>query len=165
MQCEICGVEIIGSARKVVVEGTELDVCGRCSQYGKAPQGWIPVSRKVAPVAATPKPKPKPGTRKTKRRPFDGMDDEIVSDYSKIIREAREAKGWTLEELGMNIKEKASLIRKIERSEIKPEDNLRKKLERSLEIKLTERVSHDIMDHGTGFQGTTLGDIVKIKRK
>ena len=161
MQCEICGVEIIGSARKVVVEGTELDVCGRCSQYGKAPQGWTPVSRKVAPVAAT----PKPGIRKTKRRSLDDMDDEIVSDYSKIIREAREAKGWTLEELGLNIKEKAALIRKIERSEIKPEDNLRKKLERSLEIKLTERVSIDTMEHGTGFQGTTLGDIVKIKRK
>ena len=163
MQCEICGVEIIGSARKVVVEGTELDVCGRCSQYGKAPQGWIPVSRKVAPVAVTPK--PKSGMRKTKRRSFDDMDDEIVSDYSRIIRDAREAKGWTLEELGLNIKEKAALIRKIERSEIKPEDNLRKKLERSLEIKLTERVSRDTMEHGTGFQGTTLGDIVKIKRK
>jgi putative transcription factor len=119
MQCEICGVEIIGSARKVVVEGTELDVCGRCSQYGKAPQGWIPVSRKVAPVVAA-TPKPKSGMRKTKRRSFDDMDDEIVSDYSRIIRDAREAKGWTLEELGLNIKEKAALIRKIERSEIKP---------------------------------------------
>ena len=163
MQCEICGVDIIGSARKVVVEGTELDVCGRCSQHGKAIQGWTPVSRKVAPVEAAPK--PKPGIRKAKRRPFGDMDDEIVPNYSKIIREAREAKGWTLEELGLKIKEKASLIRKIERSEIKPEDNLRKKLERSLDIKLTERVSHDIMEHGTGFQGTTLGDIVKIKRK
>ena len=163
MQCEICGVEIIGSARKVVVEGTELDVCGSCSHYGKATQGWTPVSRKVAPVEATPK--PRSGTRKTKRRPLDDMDDEIVSDYSKIIREAREAKGWTLEEHGLNIKEKAALIRKIERSEIKPEDDLRKKLERSLEIKLTERVSTDVMEHGTGFQGTTLGDIVKIKRK
>ncbi|MBC2762033.1 MAG: TIGR00270 family protein [ANME-2 cluster archaeon] len=161
MQCEICGVEIIGSARKVVVEGTELYVCGSCSQYGKTSQGWTPVPRKVAPVATT----PKPVIRKTKRRTFDDMDDEIVSDYSKIIREARETKGWTLEELGLNIKEKAALIRKIERSEIKPEDNLRKKLERSLEIKLTERVSHDTREHGTGFQGTTLGDIVKIKRK
>lgn len=161
MQCEICGVEIIGSARKVVVEGTELDVCGRCSQYGKAPQGWTPVSRKIAPVAVT----PRPVTGKTKRRFFDKIDDEIVSDYSRIIREAREAKGWTLEELGLNIKEKAALLRKIERAEIKPEDNLRKKLERSLDIKLTERISHDIMEHGTGFQGTTLGDIVKIKRK
>jgi putative transcription factor len=161
MQCEICGVEIIGSARKVVVEGTELDVCGRCSQYGKAPQGWTPVSRKIAPVEVT----PRPVSGKTKRRSFDKIDDEIVSDYSRIIREAREAKGWTLEELGLNIKEKAALLRKIERAEIKPEDNLRKKLERSLDIKLTERISHDIMEHGTGFQGTTLGDIVKIKRK
>jgi len=72
MQCEICGVEIIGSARKVVVEGTELNVCGSCSHYGKASQGWTPVPRKVAPVAVTPK--PKPGIRKTKQGSPDTQD-------------------------------------------------------------------------------------------
>lgn len=161
MHCEICGVEIFGSARKVVVEGTQLEVCGKCAQHGSAPQGWTPVSRKVSPVAAAPTQRPK----RPKRNAFDDMGEEIISDYNKIVREAREAKGLTQEELGVKIKEKASLIRKVERSEIMPEDSLREKLEHALDIKLTERISNDRMEHGSMFQGTTLGDIVKIKRK
>jgi putative transcription factor len=161
MQCEICGVEVYGTARKVVVEGTELEVCGKCAQYGKSPQSWSPVSQKVSPVTV----KPSAGVTKTKRRYFDDREDEVISDYSKVIRQAREAKGWTQEELGLQIKEKVSLIRKLERSEIIPEDALSKKLEHTLGIKLTERISHDDMEHGTMYQGTTLGDIVTIKRK
>ena len=161
MQCEICGIDIFGVARKVVVEGTELEVCGKCAQYGKSPQGWSPVSRKVSPVAAP----ASPMIKKPKHTIFDDMDEEIISDYSTVIRQAREAKGWTREELGLKINEKASLIGKIERYEIIPEDALRNKLEHVLEIKLTERISHDKMEHGTMFQGTTLGDIVTIKRK
>lgn len=160
MQCEICGIDIVGSPRKVIVEGTELEVCGKCAQYGKAPQGWSPVSRKIDPKAVS-----TPRVKRPRRDVFDKMDDEIIADYSKVIREAREAKGWTLEQLGLSIKEKVSLIRKIERSEIIPEDALRKKLELALGIKLTERVSHDNMEHGTMFQGTTLGDIVTMKKK
>jgi putative transcription factor len=159
MECEICGIEIIGSPRKVVVEGTELEVCAKCARYGKTPDGWAPSSRKVSPVAPT------PIIKKPKRSFFKDMDEDIISDYSQVIREAREAKGLTIEELGLNIKEKSSLIRKIERSEIMPEDSMRKKLEYALGIKLTERTSIDDMEHGSVLQGTTLGDIVKIKRK
>ena len=159
MECEICGVEIFGSPRRVVVEGSELEVCAKCAQYGKTPDGWVPSSRKVSPVAPT------PVIKKPKRNFFREMDEEIIHDYSQVIREAREAKGLTIEELGLNMKEKASLIRKIERSEIIPEDSMRKKLEYALGIKLTERTSSDNMEHGSLLQGTTLGDIVKIKRK
>ena len=159
MQCEICGIDIYGSPRKIVVEGTELDVCAKCAQHGKNPDGWTPISRKVSPV-----PTP-PGIKKPKRNFFSDMNEEIISDYNKVIREARETKGWTIEELGLNIKEKASLIRKIERSEIMPEDSVRKKLEYALGIKLTERISKEKMEYGTMFRGTTLGDIVTIKKK
>lgn len=161
MQCEICGIDIIGSARKVVVEGTQLEVCGRCAQYGSSPRGWSPVSRKIAPAA------PPPATRvkRPKRNIFDDLGEEIIADYSRVIREGREAKGLTQEELGFKIKEKASLIRKVERSDIIPEDTLRKKLEHALDIKLTERISRDNLEHGSAFQGTTLGDIVTIKKK
>ncbi|MCL7416067.1 MAG: multiprotein bridging factor aMBF1 [ANME-2 cluster archaeon] len=161
MQCEICGVEIIGQPRKVVVEGTEVEVCGKCAQYGTAPTSWSPVSKKVAPVRNAPAPRMK----RPKPNPFNTMDEEIISDYSRVIREAREAKGWTQEELALKIKVKASLIRKVERAEIMPEDSLRKILEHTLGIKLTERVSNDIMEDGGMFKGNTLGDIVKIKRK
>lgn len=161
MQCEICGVDIVGSARKVVVEGSELEVCARCSQHGKAAQGWTPVSRKVSPVARDAGPIPK----RPKSNYFKEMDDEIINNYSQIIRDAREAKGWTLEELALKMKEKASLIRKIERSEIIPEDSVRRKFEQALDIKLTERVGREQVEHGTMFKGTTLGDIVTIKKK
>ncbi len=161
MQCEICGIDIIGSPRKVVVERTELEVCAKCAQYGKTPQGWAPVSRKVAPTAAATPTR----SKRPRRNAFDNMDGEIIADYNMVIREAREAKGWTIEELGIKIKEKAPLIKKIERSEIIPEDALRKKLELALGIKLTERVSQDNMEHGTMLRGTTLGDIVTIKKK
>lgn len=161
MQCEICGVDIVGSARKVVVEGSELEVCARCSQHGKAAQGWTPVSRKVSPVARDAGFVPK----KPKGKYFKEMDDEIVNNYSQVIRDAREAKGWTLEELALKMKEKATLVRKIERSEIIPEDSVRKKFEQALEIKLTERVGREQIEPGTRFKGTTLGDIVTIKKK
>jgi putative transcription factor len=161
MECEICGIDIIGSPRKVVVERTELEVCAKCAQYGKTPQGWTPVSRKVAPTAAAPPNR----VKRPRRNAFDNVDGEILPDYNRVVREAREAKGWTIEELGLKIKEKAPLIKKIERAEIIPEDALRKKLEHALGIKLTERVSQDNPEHGTMLRGTTLGDIVTIKTK
>jgi putative transcription factor len=161
MQCEICGVEIIGKSRNVVVEGTEVEVCGKCAQYGTTPQSWSPVSKKISPVSKAPLLR----TKKPKSNPFNNMGEEIISHYSQVIREAREEKGLTQEELALKIKVKASLIRKVEREEILPEDSLRKILEKTLDIKLTERVSNDIMEEGGMFKSTTLGDIVKIKRK
>lgn len=161
MHCEICGVEIIGKPRNVVVEGTEVEVCGKCAQYGTTPQSWSPVSKKMAPVSKA----PFIHTKKTKSNPFNNMDEEIIANYSQVIKEARDEKGWTQEELALKTKVKVSLIRKVEREEIMPEDSLRKILEKTLNIKLTERVSHDLIEEGGMFKSTTLGDIVKIKRK
>ena len=55
---------------------------------------------------------------------------EIVPDYGQKIRVAREGLGLSPEDLGAKIKEKAALIKKIEREEISPEDRIRKKLEK-----------------------------------
>jgi len=93
------------------------------------------------------------------------LKDELLDNYDQIIRDAREAKGWSLEDLAENIKEKASLIRKIERSEIVPEESVRKKLEHTLNIKLTERTDASGPEVSHMKKDTTLGDIVKIKRK
>ena len=93
------------------------------------------------------------------------MKDELLDNYVQIIRDAREAKGWSQEDLAENIKEKASLIKKIERSEIVPEDSVRKKLEHALNVKLTERVDTSGHEASHSKKDTTLGDIVKIKRK
>jgi putative transcription factor len=61
--------------------------------------------------------------------------------------------------------EKATIIRKIEREELVPEDSIRKKLETTLNIKLTEKVSSKDQRGGGFTRGTTLGDVAIIRKK
>jgi putative transcription factor len=161
MQCEICGAEIRGKPICITIDNSELQVCQKCAPYGKPVDKRTPVSRKVSPVVRT--------VTRTENRPkkdfFDILKDELLDNYVQIIRDARETKGWSQEDLAENIKEKASLIKKIERSEIVPEDSVRKKLEHALNIKLTERVEVSGQEVSHMKKDTTLGDIVKIKRK
>ncbi len=159
MQCEICGAEISGSPCRIVIDSSALDVCKSCARFGKPEDKWSPVTRKVVPVerAFTVK-KPKP------RDHFKDLV-EIVPDYGQKIREAREVLGMSPEELGAKIKEKAALIKKIEREEISPEDDIRKKLEKELKIKLTDQATETRVKSGMGAKGLTLGDIASIKRK
>lgn len=161
MQCEICGSELRGSSFKITIDGSELDVCGKCSQYGTLAKKRTPVSRKVAPVA----PRTPARTSRPRKTGFEELNDEFVDGYDQIIRDARQRRGWTQEELAAKMKEKVSLIKKIERGELVPEDSVRVKLERTLEIKLTERVGEPDWSGERLNKGTTLGDIVTIKRK
>jgi putative transcription factor len=161
MQCEICGAEIREKPLCITIDTSELQVCQKCAPYGKPVDKRTPVSRKVSPVVRT--------VTRTEKRPkkdfFDILKNELLDNYVQIIRDARESKGWSQEDLAENIKEKASLIKKIERSEIVPEDSVRKKLEHTLNIKLTERVDASGQEVSHLKKDTTLGDIVTIKRK
>jgi putative transcription factor len=161
MQCEICGTDIKGPSSKIIIDGSELTACPRCSQYGKNVEKRAPVSRKVSPVAPVTQ---RRASRPTGKRP-DAMSDELVDDYDHIIREAREKKQLSHEELALRIKEKATLLKKLERGEIVPEEDVRKKLERELNIRLTERSGEDDWSGERLNKGTTLGDIVTIKKK
>jgi len=91
--------------------------------------------------------------------------DEIATDYDQRVREARESRGQSQQELAGELNEKTSLIRKIERGDVLPSDDVRKKLERELGISLTEGSSGD--DDSEWSSGssttTTLGDVVKRK--
>lgn len=159
MQCEICGIDIKGAPVRATVEGTVLDLCSKCSRYGKAFDKWTPVSRKMMPTEKA------IVTHKPRRDVFDKLGDEIIADYAVIIRKARESQGLTIEEMASKMMEKSALLRKIEREELVPEDSIRKKLETMLNIKLTERVS-SLDQRGSGFiRGTTLGDVAIIKKK
>jgi putative transcription factor len=137
MQCELCGTDIRGEPRKVIIEGTELSVCNGCAQYGHEVK-QIPRTQSAGMKG------PAPGITfraPSRRRPdmFDQMTDELVDDYGMVIRRAREASGMTHEDLALEIKEKSSLLKKIEREAIVPEDRVRGKLERALKITLTEK--------------------------
>ena len=143
MQCEICGSNIRGKAHRVILEGTELNVCDACAKYGHevkqvpkataAGTGRVPAGKVPAGITFR---------TRSRRRPdmFDQMTDELLSDYGFAIRRAREARGMSQEELALAIKEKASLLKKMEREDLRPTDSVRKKLERVLGISLTETI-------------------------
>jgi putative transcription factor len=64
-------------------------------------------------------------------------DDTILSpEFAKLIRDARMKKGLTHEQLGIQMNEKATLLRKFETGALKPDEIFAKKLQRFLGIKL-----------------------------
>lgn len=159
MQCEICGADIPGTPNRIVIDGSALDVCKSCARFGKAEDKWSPVPRRIVPVERS-----FTGRRPQPRDYFRDLV-EIVPEYGRVIREAREGLGQTIEELALAIKEKAALLKKIERQELIPEDDIRKKLEKELNIKLTDQATEEKVKFRGGAKGLTLGDIASIKRR
>lgn len=93
--------------------------------------------------------------------------DELVEDFNVVVRQARESKGWTREELGAKIYEKVSVITRIESGKMEPDLKLARKLEKTLGVKLIEKYNAlDLESYKSSSSGpNTLGSIVKIKRK
>ena len=95
---------------------------------------------------------------------FDEMD-ELAQDYDERIREARESRGLSQEDLARELNLKASVIRKLERADTLPSDDVQTKLERELEISLNAGAS-DADEEWSGGSSSgeyTLGDVVKRK--
>jgi len=87
----------------------------------------------------------------------------LAPDYDERVRNARENSGLKQEELADNLNEKLSLIRKIERGEMRPDEDVRTKLESELGVSLTEEMGDADWDSGGGSEGYTVGDIIERK--
>jgi len=129
--CEICGIQIIDNPIRVHVEGNVLRVCRACSKRGK-PSNEL--QKNQIRVSARPKKIAMPNK-------ITFNDSTILVDnFSEVIRKSRMKQGLTHEQLGLIIKERASLLRKIESGSLKPDDELAKKLERYFRINLYTEV-------------------------
>lgn len=91
--------------------------------------------------------------------------EEVAQDYDQRIRSAREAARLTQEELAKQLNEKASLIQKLEHGDVLPSDSIQTKLERKLEISLSESAEMDDSEweSGSSTGSYTLGDVVRRK--
>jgi len=129
--CEICGIQIIDNGERVYVEGNLLTVCKACSKRGKPSNNQQNIQRKLP---ARPK--------KIERLDKITFEDSsiLAKNFSEVIRNSRMSKGLTHEQLGLLIKERASLLRKIESGSLKPDEELTKKLERFFRINLYTEV-------------------------
>jgi putative transcription factor len=168
MQCEMCGETIRGAPKLVRVEGAELSVCSKCQKFGTEVQQVRRTDIKVTPRGAGARPAPAPAGRaapvRYKRDMFDFMEGEIVDDYAARIRHAREEKGLSQKDLAMQMKEKEHLIRKIENSDLIPEEGVRRKLEKALEIRLLDTPATEEEKKVMGKLTPTLGDLTVIRK-
>ena len=166
-ECEVCGKKTKFQTTAVKIEGAEFKACSECIKLGTViekrppPQtgksSGTPAPIRYGTAGSAPKPRQK--------NYFAGLENELVEDYDMRIKKAREAKGLSQEDLALKIKEKASLIKKIERKEIHPEESVMAKLEKELNIKLTESFdSSETFQHRQS-GSATLGDIAFVKKK
>ena len=162
MECEICGKEVdeINPIR-AKIEGSVMIVCEECAKLGK--------------IQKTP---PKPKFQKTTKRKKqvntsknysnnDEPKEELIENYNTTVRNARERKNWSREDLGKKINERVSVINRIESGKMVPDIKLTKKLEKTLDITLLEKVGDlDLNKYINKSSGErTLGNMVKIIRK
>ena len=163
MECEICGKELPEhNPIRAKIEGSVMVVCKECSKLGK--------------IQKTP-PKPKfrkqeknkrlPTTRNKTYSRNDEPSEELIDNFSNEIRNARESKNWSREDLGKKINERVSVITRIESGKMTPDIKLTKKLEKTLDIKLLEKIDNvDLNQFISNSSGErTLGNVMKIKKK
>lgn len=176
MQCEMCGKQT-ESLKVALIEGSELDVCGDCQSFGEVLHeesddtddsgSATAAGGSSGGTSSTGSRSPSPssgggGGGGGRRDPLEKMG-ALASDYPERVRQARESMDLTQEELADRLNEKQSLIRKIERGDMRPDEEVRGKLESTLEISLTEDVSADDWEGSGSGEGYTLGDIVERK--
>jgi putative transcription factor len=135
----MCGQDV-ESRNRVQVEGTVLELCANCSRFG------VVVNPPPAADSGGPG-SPAPGSvddrlrqrarRMGERDLFQELPEmELVPDWSKRIRQAREKLTWTPEELGKRLNEKKSLVLKLESGNFHPSDEMVRKIEHLLKVRL-----------------------------
>ena len=145
--CEVCGK---GNARIfAIVEGNKLRVCQICAKFGKV----VEIEKEEVKM-------------KSSLSKEIEVEEDLAEDYAERIKSAREKKGWTRDELAAKLNEKESFLKKVELGEMQPTDKLSDKLEKALGIKLYEVVEITKPSKSkSGKEGTTLGDLIEIKKK
>lgn len=141
MRCELCGKET-NAARPAYVEGSKLTVCPDCVRFGDEFKGGRgnTSSASNSNLSVIEERLDKRERRMKAKDVYAVETKELVVDYTELIKEARRKKDWDQEKLAHVISEKKSIITKIESGGFTPPDALIRKLEKALEIKLTETV-------------------------
>ncbi len=161
MQCEVCGRQIFGKPIRAIIEGAKMTVCSECAKLSSG--YW--------------EPKPQPRTKRTPRRqtiipvsrrkPTPSVTEtlELVDNFGKQVRQARRRLEMSHEDLGRKIREKVSVLRKIESGKMVPDLGLAERLEHALKIKLRVPPSEPKAQYVSLSKPrvTTLGDLVLLK--
>jgi len=168
MECEACGNQIFGRGWSVVIEGAKLIVCSECARFSSKSAPQLP---KQQIVTALKKPTPTPRNiaphtiaHRTSRREAPVREDiELVEDYGPLVRKARENIGLTHDDLGRKIGERVSILQKLEKGKMVPDQALARRLEHTLKITLLQPTPKASGEFKEKHLESTLGDIVFMK--
>jgi len=165
MECEICGIKTV-ILYEVIFQGKRLYACEECVKKYKLSIVEKNLSFKRRNVA-----KKISYRRKVYRNKniLQEADEELIDNYGKIIKEARERIGFTQEDLAKELKVKLSYIKKIESEKIIPTPDVIWKLEKLLNIKLRSRLEEHLEDYVESVYNSidnyTLGDILRYREE
>jgi len=160
LNCDICGREIVGQAFKVKVEGAKLMVCRNCQGLGK-PYQEDPLPRAPRPTGFVRMARPL--ERRPTELPKEIQELDVAENFSELVRKRRMKLGWSQEDLAKKVKEKLSVIQKVETGKITPDTQLCRQLQHELKIKLLVPRKETPAPKTSTPAEVTLGDIVKIK--
>jgi uncharacterized protein (TIGR00270 family) len=154
MPCDICGQE-----KRVFlanIEGARLYVCWDCNPSGEGrikferkPQYVNRVENKTSPqnpfkrTFNNNKPFVKKKFTRKQEVAFQMEGYELIENYGKAIRTAREAKKMSLQDLAKKISEGESYLHGIEQERLKPNAGILLKLNESLGINLVRLIQED----------------------
>ena len=145
-ECNLCG-QNFAQLNKAEVEGTVIDVCNSCLRFGRKieiPQQTYKIKRKIE---------------------FKSLEQEdlmIVSGYGEKMREARESLGLSRMQLAEKMKEKESIIKRLEEERMEPDEKLMKRIEKLLGINLKEKYQEMKTSRAREKTKLTVGDVVKV---
>lgn len=128
-----------------------MEVCEGCAAYGKILTEPI---KKNTPIKTAPR-------RYKERDIFEGMDTILVPNWAERIKNTREKKGLTREQLGAAIGQRTVTIAHLENGELHPTDEMARKIERELDIILLEKISSTRQTtNNTKGMERTIGDLL-----
>jgi putative transcription factor len=146
VDCESCGAP--NAKRRARIEGAVLHVCDKCVKLGDEIdiKQIHSMAERVLPAIPI------------------QFGYVLRSDFSTAVKEAREAKQLTQEQLAEKIGEKAKIIERVEGG-WEPPLITAKRLENTLGIKLIETIPGGAIRAGAPQKPLTLGDVIEVKDK
>ncbi len=136
-ECEVCGATNV-TTRSAIRARSSIDACIKCMEkMGLDTADSTPSKPKSGPNP-TMSSKSRQTSASSRRKGHDIMhrtSEELRRDFSSIIRQAREDKGWDQRELAKRMAERVNIIQHTEGGK-RPTDDVVKKFERILDIKL-----------------------------
>ncbi|NCO96727.1 MAG: TIGR00270 family protein [Candidatus Aenigmarchaeota archaeon CG_4_10_14_0_8_um_filter_37_24] len=148
-ECTLCGRNT-DKLFLAEVEGAHIEVCEVCGNFGK-------IIEEI---------KHKPKTTFVKREAkseLEEPEEDFKPNYGKLIIQARQKIGLERKDFALKIKEKESLIKRVESQQMIPDAKLTKKIEDFLEIKLNQIYESRRLDPAVEKGSLTLGDIVVVE--